>query len=103
MVSGPAKAETNKTIWSCKAPYTQDNILWLVEWGGKSYVKVFGERLPARYSMQGLAKRWDWGADGKNGYNYAVVLEPKLTASYYNFSTSKDGTANSSATYKCSK
>ncbi len=103
VISSPAKAEPKKTIWSCKEPYTQGNILWLVEWGDKSYVKVFDERLAARYSLRGLKKRWDWGLASDGSYNVAIELKPGLTASYFDVSTSKDGTASPSATYNCAK
>ncbi len=97
------KYEPKKTVWSCKIPYTKDNVLWLVEWGRKSYVKVFDDRIPAKYSLDGLEKRWDWGLDSDNSYNYAVTLKPDLKASYYDFSSAKNNTANSKQVYKCSK
>ena len=103
VVSGASVAEdaSKKKIWSCKKEYTKENILWLVEWGDKSYIKVFDERIPARYSMDGLEKRWDWGLDSDNTYDYAITMSPDKRAKYYDFSISSDGTAQSRETYRC--
>ncbi len=102
-MSSAQESKISKKIWSCKKPYTKENILWLVEWGSKSYVKVFDERIPARFKMDGLEKRWDWGLDSEFTYNYAITLRPDRTAIYFDFSASKDGTAKSKGTYKCEK
>lgn len=99
-----AQGNDSKVIWSCKKQYTQENILWLVEWGHQSYIKVFDERIPAKYTMDGLEKRWNWGLDKEDyTYSYAITLGPDRTALYYNFTTSKDGTAKSKDSYKCKK
>lgn len=95
--------ENEKVIWSCKQSYGKENILWLVEWGEKSYIKVFDERILAKYKMDGLEKRWNWGSEEGFTYTYAITLGPDRYASYYDFSTSKDGTAIPSEKYKCSK
>ena len=95
--------EDKKVIWSCKQPYGKENILWLVEWKGKSYIKVFDERIPAKYNMDGLEKRWNWGLGEDYIYTYAITLGPDRYASYYDFSISKDGTAKAREKYKCSK
>jgi hypothetical protein len=98
------QTEEKKVIWSCKKLYSKEHILWLVEWGDKSYIKVFDERILAFYKMDGLEKRWNWDLDGiSRTYNYAITLDPDLTASYYDLSISSDGTAKSKATYKCKK
>ena len=99
-----AQSDQDKIIWSCKKPYKKENILWLVEWGDKSYIKVFDERIPATYKMDGLEKRWNWGLDRETfSYDYAITLSPDKTAAYYDFTTSTDGRAKSSAIYKCEK
>jgi len=96
--------EESKIIWSCKELYGGETILWLVEWGSKSYVKVFDERISARYTMDGLEKRWDWGLDGSDySYDYAITLDPSRTAKYFDFTASKDGTASARNYYKCAK
>ena len=96
-------AEDGKVIWSCKQPYGKENILWLVEWGDKSYIKVFDERIQAKYTMDGLRKRWNWELGEDSTYVYAITLAPDLYASYYDFSLSKDGTATAKEKYICSK
>ena len=102
--------EAKKIIWSCKERlFGDENILWLVEWGEKSYIKVFDERIPADYEMDGLEKRWNWGLGswdwGEMGstYTYAITLGPDRIAGYYDFSTSKDGVAESREQYRCTK
>ena len=92
-----------KVIWSC-AKYTgSNNVLWLVEDGDDSYVKVFEDRIKADYRLDGLNKRWDFGLQPNNRYSFAIVLEPDLSARYYDFSLSDDGTAKASQTYRCKK
>lgn len=98
-----AEPENKKVIWSCKELFGKENILWLVEQGDKSYIKVFDERIPAKFKMSGLEKRWDWGMDKGRTYNYAIMLSADLKAAYYDFSTSKDGTANPKEIYRCSR
>ena len=95
--------EDDKIIWSCKQPYGKENILWLVEWRDKSYIKVFDERIQTKYTMDGLRKRWNWGLDDNSNYLYAITLAPDRYASYYDFSMSKDGTAIAQEKYICSK
>jgi hypothetical protein len=99
-----SEEERTKTIWSCKKPFGSENILWLVEWGPKSYIKVFDQRIPAQYSLDGLEKRWDWGLDSSDfTYDYAITLEPDLTAQYYDFRAAEGGRAKAKEIYKCSK
>lgn len=97
-------AENTKIIWSCKEYSGTENILWLVEWGSKSYIKVFNERIPASYSMEGLGKRWDWGLDSNDStYNYAIILSLDKVAAHYKFKFSKDDIVKPSEFYKCEK
>lgn len=96
-----AEDASKKKIWSCSVMYTSENVLWLVEWGDKSYVKVFDERIPAEYRMKGLDKRWNWGLNSNNTFDYAITMSPDKNASYYDFSASKDGTAQPRETYRC--
>ena len=98
-------SENKKIIWSCQEYYLgTENVLWLVEWGSKSYIKVFNERIPARHTMEGLEKRWDWDLNSNDStYNYAMVLGLDKEASYYNLKSSKDGTAKPRELYKCEK
>ncbi len=98
------ETDDSKVIWACKKIYTKENILWLVEWGDKSYIKVFDERIPAEYSLDGLEKRWNWGLNKTSlTYKYAITLGPDKTAMYYDFSTSTTGTAKARELYQCTK
>ena len=101
--TGYSIAEDKKVIWSCKDyPSGEKNILWLVEWGEESYIKVFDERIKAKYNLAGLEKRWDWGYKS-NTSSYAITLSPDGIARYYDFTMSEDGTAKSSKIYECKK
>lgn len=85
LVAAPALGwgeESAKVIWSCREQFGTNNVLWLVEWSDKSYIKVFEERIPAKYYMDGLRKRWDWGVASDHTYDYSVVMEPNGTAFY---------------------
>jgi len=103
VVAEDLSSHESKVIWSCREVLGKENILWLIEAGPDSYIKVFGERLNARYSMSGLSKRWDWGLASDDSYNYTITLGPDLTASYYDFTGSGDGRATARQFYKCSK
>lgn len=93
-----------KIIWSCKKPGAEKNVLWLVEWGPKSYIKALNERIPARYVMEGLEKRWDWALDETDRmYSYTITLTPDLVAKYYDFKLSQDRTAKAKSRYHCEK
>jgi len=98
-------ANDSQAVWSCNGPYSDENaVLWLVEAGENSFVKVFDEVIPAQYMMQGLEKRWDWGwSDQRHAFRYSVLLEPNLMATYFDFGLSSDGKASGSASYQCSK
>lgn len=55
----------------------------------------------AYFSRDGLNLRWDWGSNGYGtSYKYSFVIEPDGTGLYYDFSTSKDGTAKPRDVYK---
>ena len=108
--AGAETGEAKKIIWSCKKCLLGDeNILWLVEWGEKSYIKVFDERIPAFYSMDGLNKRWDWGPklETADGYDYAITLGPDRIANHYDFSNVVSGFFGELGvpleSYKCTK
>ena len=99
-----AEEQVKKNIWSCNKEYRVEKVLWLVEWGSKSYIKVFDDRIPAIYDLDGLTKRWSFGLnEATNKYEFAVILSPDQKAYYYNFKTSTDGTAKSSDSYICKK
>ncbi|MCP3688086.1 MAG: hypothetical protein GY784_06705 [Gammaproteobacteria bacterium] len=101
--SHSAENRFGKTIWSCHSLYGEESILWLVEWGDKSYIKVFDERIPVKYTLSGLEKRWQWGLDKDNNYMYEIALGPDKEAEYFNFATSKDRAVQSQETYTCIK
>ncbi len=98
-----SESKTGKTVWSCHMLYGKVNVLWLVEMGDDSYIKVFEEKIPTKYEMSGLEKRWYWELDENNTYTYEVTLGPDREAEYYDFSTSKDRASPPRETYECIK
>lgn len=103
LVPSHAIANQQKIIWSCSKHTGSKSVLWLVEHGDNSYVKVFDQRIKADYGMDGLSKRWDFGLQKDGVYDFAVILAPDLKAIYYDFSTSKDGTAKGRDLYYCKR
>ncbi len=98
-----AESTSDKVVWSCHTLYLEENVLWLVERGDTSYIKVFDERVPAKYAMTGLEKRWRWGLDKDNQHLYEVRLGPDKEADYYDYAISNDRTESPKETYICSK
>lgn len=91
-----------KIVWECKDMFTDESILWLVEWGENSYIKIFDELIQAVYSLQGLNKRWDWDLNFTgSSYNYAIILGPNKKARYYDFSIHEEISATE--LYICDK
>lgn len=107
MAVDPAYCEQStkkkKVIWSCSETKLSKPVLWLVDWGYKSYIKVGDDRLPADYSLRGLQRRWNWGLAEDAGFNYAILLKPSGRAIYYDFSLSDDGTAKVKDVFYCKK
>ncbi|MEE8043018.1 MAG: hypothetical protein V3T15_09505 [Pseudomonadales bacterium] len=64
-------------MWGCAPPGQRRTVLHLADWGSRSYVKIQGQRVPAKCSREGTDRRWDWG-----GGNLLVLSEDGL-ANYY--------------------
>ena len=90
--------------WSCKESPWSEPALGLARFGGLGFIVVFDELIAARFSMDGLRTRWDWGQSGDSEtYKYSLVLEPTGNAIYYDFSTSASGTTLPPTKYYCSE
>lgn len=80
--------------------YFKENLIGFILYEGG----IVGEEVV--FSRQGLDLRWDWGSyyrDGSFKFRYSFVIEPDGTGLYYDFSTSKDGTAKARGVYKTYK
>ena len=65
-------------MWGCAPVGERRNVLYLADWGARSYVKIQNQRVPATCRTQGSERRWDWGG-GAN----TVVLSDDGLAHYY--------------------
>jgi hypothetical protein len=43
----------------------------------------------AVYGMKGFDRRWDFGNDGNNAYNYTLIISPDGSGMYYDFSSAR--------------
>jgi hypothetical protein len=93
------------TAWYCKDfSYGGDTLVEVGFFGDPSFNGIgfilydggfIGEIIS--YRREGLDRRWDFGQWG----SYAFVIKPDGTGLYYDFTMSKDGTANASDIYEC--
>jgi len=86
-----AADDGGRRIWACRVAPDQPEDLWLVEWGVKSYVKLYGNRLWSKFSQEGDERRWDFDRRPDGLARYTVVLKSDLTVDYYDFSSAKAG------------
>lgn len=79
-------------MWSCAPPGSHRSVLYLADWGTRSYIKIQGQRVPATLSMKGTDRRWQWneGAD-------AVIMAEDGRAQYFQGGDMK----NVAGTFEC--
>ena len=93
LLVGSANAETFK----CKPGTYWDSSKKIVvtatinEDGITGTIKVAGVTHDADYRVQGFDRRWNFGLQDDNTYNYAFVLKPDGIAAYYDFSRAEAG------------
>ncbi len=75
-VSAPAYSAQDMEMWGCAPLGERRTVLYIVDRGSRSYVKVGGQRAPARVTIEEAGKRWAWG-------NNAIVLLANSRADYY--------------------
>ena len=73
----------------------------LTRQGDSGEVAVSGLTRSARFQVNGLELRWDFGLDDDGNYEYAFVIQPDRTGLYYDLSRSPDGTASPRQTFDC--
>lgn len=96
-------AEDDRQIWECNSGTSYyekaEHNLWLVKGSQESYVKFYDSRIPAKYYLYGLERRWDWES-GK----FSVRLTPDNTALYFDFNSVKPGeSTNAKSFFTCKK
>ena len=75
-VSAPTRSAEDMEMWGCAPLGERRTALYIVDRGSRSYVKVGGQRAPARVTVDEAGKRWAWG-------NNAIVLLANSRADYY--------------------
>ena len=83
----PTNAAQDMEMWGCSPHGERRTVLFAVDRGSRSYVKIGGQRATARVSTEETGKRWTWG-------NNSLVLTSDNNADYYEGSTVK-------AKFKC--
>ncbi len=85
LVTLPVMAD-NRTIWECRTSNpSAEPILYLVEWGSRSYVKFSYMRFAAHYERTDDYQGWYWHNDGSGYYRYGLVLGSDGKAWYHDF------------------
>ena len=79
-----ATAEEKK-VWACAADGTNDEDLYLVEWGAHSYVKLYDVRIWGNFEDNGEERRWDFGEGPNRVAKYSVILKSDGALDYYDF------------------
>ena len=85
VLSLPAVATEDLTLWGCKQGGERRNVLYLADRGEASYVKVGAQRVDARLSIEDGERRWTFGsnhvslaADGLAEYYEGDVLKGRF-------------------------
>ena len=90
--------ENRGETWRCFKSWEPDTTLVaLTRQGDSGEVAVSGLTRSARFQVNGLELRWDFGLDDDGNFEYAFVIQPDRTGLYYDFSRSRDGTASPQA------
>lgn len=84
MTAASAVAETKK-VWACGAVGAADEDLFLVEWGARSYIKLYGVRVWGNFEVLGENRRWNFGTGNSQVAEYSAVLKPNGELDYYDF------------------
>lgn len=96
-------AEEERSIWACSTEHTGAKpILYLVEWGSRSYVRFAHMRFSAAHETDGERQGWHWDNQGEGYYRYGVLLDPDGTAWLHDFSNrDEDGMSEPLDYFRC--
>ena len=82
-VSIPVHSAADMEMWGCAPLGERRTLLYVVDRGSRSYVKIGGQRANARVTAEETVKRWSWG-------NNAIALSTKTSrADYFESGTLK--------------
>lgn len=91
--AGEAQASVSKKVWACAASGDNVEDLFLVEWGKRSYVKLYEARIWGQYSVDNEEKRWDFGQGPRGVAAFSAVLKASGELDYYDFREASPGQA----------
>lgn len=80
-----------KKVWACAARGTSDEDLFLVEWGHRSYVKLYDVRIWGSFNAEEDDKRWNFGEGPGNTAAFSAVMNPQGEVDYYDFRQARPG------------
>lgn len=83
--AGYAQPDVSKKVWACAANGDSVEDLFLVEWGKRSYVKLYEARIWGQYSVDDKEKRWDFGQGSQGSAAFSAILKPSGELDYYDF------------------
>lgn len=75
-VSIPTLSAQDMEMWGCAPLGERRTVLFIVDRGSRSYVKVGGQRATARVTAEEGGKRWTWGGN-------SILLLDNSRADYY--------------------
>ncbi len=89
-------AAAEKKVWACKAYGDSSEDLHLVQWGERSYVKLYEDRIWGTHYPEGDDLRWDFGHQ-RGGYAaFSAILKPSGELDYYDFRAVGSGSTEAS-------
>ena len=121
LVTGSATANAAEELWECfcsrsifSSCNSDDVVTLTANRTDRTGVVQLGDiSHDTRFYIDGFDRRWDWGFEkgnslwdqirGAGAYKYAFAIRTNKEGLYFNFKTSKDGTALPRAKYDCEK
>ena len=102
LLSAGWAAADDRVIWECRTgnPFSEP-LLYLVEYGGKSYVKFSHVRFSAFFQADEQQRAWYWHNDGSGYYRYGITLGIDGTAWYHRFGGSDGADSQAIDYFKC--
>jgi hypothetical protein len=82
----------DRAIWECRTSNpSAEPILYLVDWGQRSYIKFSYLRFAAHRESGDGYQAWYWHNDGSGYYRYGLVLGEDSRAWYHDFGKAGGG------------
>ncbi len=80
-----------KSIWACQLSGSTEEDLFLVADGSSSYIKLYDDRIWGSFSRSADTRRWDFGGNSKEYYQYSIILTESGEAILYDFGDAESG------------